>query len=78
MRHPHPHPHHPRTHPRPHQDIKCVINFDCPSSGERVDRIAAWTAGCAGSSCTLLADDARVAAEIVRVLRGSDQQVPDS
>jgi ATP-dependent RNA helicase DDX5/DBP2 len=59
--------------------VRCVINFDCPGSGEAyVHRIGrTGRAGSTGSACTLLTpEDARVAGELIRVLRSSDQPVP--
>ena len=63
------------------KDVRCVINFDSPASGEAyVHRIGrSGRAGSDGSACTLLTpDDARVAVELVRVLRGSNQDVPEA
>jgi ATP-dependent RNA helicase DDX5/DBP2 len=62
------------------KDVRCVINFDCPSSGEAyVHRIGrTGRAGSTGSAHTLLTqDDARVATELVKVLRGAAQLVPE-
>ena len=61
--------------------VSCVINFDCPSSGEAyVHRIGrTGRAGETGTACTLVTtDDARVAAELVRVLKSAAQPVPDA
>ena len=61
------------------KDVRCVINFDCPASGEAyVHRIGrTGRAGSAGSACTLVtSEDARAAVELVRVLKGSEQPVP--
>ena len=60
------------------KDVRCVINFDCPTSGEAyVHRIGRnGRAGSAGSAHTLLTpEDARVAAEILKVLKGAGQPV---
>ena len=60
------------------KDVRCVINFDCPSSGEAyVHRIGrSGRAGADGAAVTLLtAEDARMAVELVRVLKGSGQPV---
>ncbi len=62
------------------KEVGTVLNYDCPSSGESyVHRIGrTGRAGAAGSAYTLLtSEDARVANEIRRVLRGSGQPVPD-
>ena len=62
------------------KEVGTVLNYDCPSSGESyVHRIGrTGRAGAAGSAYTLLtSEDARVANEILRVLRGSGQPVPD-
>ena len=62
------------------KDVRAVINFDAPSRGEayvhRIGRTA--RAGASGSAYTLLtAEDARVAEELVRVLRGAAQDCSD-
>ena len=61
------------------KDVRLVVNFDCPGSGEayvhRIGRTA--RAGSSGTAHTFLtSDDTRVAAEIIRVLEGSGQSVP--
>ena len=61
------------------KDVMNVINYDCPSSSEGyVHRIGrTGRAGASGSAHTLVTpDDARVAADLVKVLRGSGQNVP--
>ena len=62
------------------KDVRMVVNFDAPASGEAyVHRIGrTGRAGAAGAAHTFLtADDARVANEILKVLRGAGQPVPD-
>ena len=62
------------------KDVRVVVNFDCPASGEAyVHRIGrTGRAGSSGSAHTLItAEDARVAPELVRVLRGASQPVPE-
>lgn len=59
--------------------VGLVVNFDCPASGEAyVHRIGrSGRAGRAGSAHTLLThDDARVAGEILRVMKRAGQSVP--
>ena len=61
------------------KDVMNVINYDCPSSSEGyVHRIGrTGRAGASGSAHTLVTpDDARIAADLVKVLRGSGQDVP--
>lgn len=61
-------------------DVRNVINYDCPSSSEGyVHRIGrTGRAGATGSAYTLVTpEDGRVAADIVKVLRGSGQKVPE-
>ena len=63
-------------------DIKgvvCVINYDCPNTGEGyVHRIGrTGRAGNSGTAYTFVAaEDRRVAPDLVRVLKGSGQTVP--
>lgn len=62
------------------KDVRMVINYDCPASGEAyVHRIGrTGRAGSSGSSHILLtAEDARVAPELVKVLRGASHPVPE-
>ena len=61
--------------------VRCVINYDCPATGEAyVHRIGrSGRAGAHGAARTLLTpDDARVAPDIVRVLRATTQPVPEA
>jgi len=60
--------------------VRCVINFDCPVSGEAyVHRIGrSGRAGAQGSAHSLLtSEDARVAADILKVLKNAEQPIPD-
>ena len=62
------------------KEVNMVINYDCPASGEAyVHRIGrTGRAGSSGSSHILLtAEDARVAPELVKVLRGASHPVPE-
>ena len=62
------------------KDVGAVINFDAPSSGEAyVHRIGrTGRAGSKGSAISLLTpEDARFAAELMKVLKGVRQPVPD-
>jgi ATP-dependent RNA helicase DDX5/DBP2 len=62
------------------KDVRCVVNFDCPASGEAyVHRIGrTGRAGSSGSAFTLLtSEDARVATELIKVLKGASQPVPE-
>ena len=59
--------------------VACVINYDCPNTGEGyVHRIGrTGRAGNSGTAYTFVAaEDRRVAPELVRVLKGSGQTVP--
>ncbi|KAL1523138.1 hypothetical protein AB1Y20_018093 [Prymnesium parvum] len=61
------------------KDIKYVINYDCPGTSEGyVHRIGrTGRAGASGCAYTLVTpEDARVAPDLVEVLRGSGQEVP--
>ena len=62
------------------KDVRCVINFDAPASGEAyVHRIGrSGRAGSAGSAHTLLSadSDARAAADIMKVFKRAGQHVP--
>ena len=62
------------------KDVRCVINFDCPQSGEAyVHRIGrTGRAGSSGSAHTFLTpEDAKLAPELLKVLRGAGQPVPE-
>eukprot|EP00965_Chrysotila_dentata_P081785 2700046-Pleurochrysis_carterae.AAC.6 len=61
------------------KEVRFVINYDCPDTGEAyVHRIGrTGRAGDTGTAFTLVTpDDKRVYPDLVKVLRGSNQEVP--